>query len=113
MVNYLFECICCNLKHIVNVTIDDHWIIFKIFSEFNTFSKSFDCPCGAGIFCQYDKDMKSAQGEQWVVCDRCLVWFHKRCVVFWPRKMGKMWSCGCEKPDDEISDGYVLSIINY
>ena len=71
-----------------------------IFSEFNSFSKSFDGVCAASDFCQYGMDLESGKKSSWVASDR---WFHKRCVFFRLRKLARSWCCGCSTPDEEIS----------
>ena len=69
--------------------------------QFNTFSDHFDTVCAASSLCQFHANLDKANGEQWLMCDKCLLWYHEGCVYYAKQKrMPAHWFCGCvEKPE--------------
>ena len=65
-------------------------------TEFNTYSDHFDTSCAASTLCQFHTDLQKADGEQWLMCDKCLLWYHESCVYYTKQKrLPAHWFCGC------------------
>ena len=73
-----------------------------VYTEFNTFSRTYSGLCAGDVFCQYNDDEQSARGMQWAMCDKCLQWFHAQCVTYGEEAFLKEWFCGCHIPEMEI-----------